>query len=546
MSGNRLFSRHGVALILMCWSLLAIRVVESRAAEGEPRFDIKGFIVQGNTLLPDKPLAAEFDDSPRFDTLSVQEILEEFLGPDKGVDVIEAARTKLEQSYHEQGYPTVLVNIPEQTVADGFVKLEVVESVIRRVRVTGNRYFTMENILKDVPTLEEGEIIYLPHLQEELALVNRNPDMRVEPVLVPGKTFGTVDVELKVTDKLPLHGSLELNNRASADTSPLRLNGVLRYDNLWQKAHSVSLQYQTAPKKTDEVQVVAGSYVMPTPWNDDHRLALFSVWSESQSAFGEGFQMIGSGYTFGVRYVMPLAPYKLYTHNISLGFDYKDFDETTTFFDENLKTPITYLPLTFSYNSSLPDEGGLTSFSSSLNMSMRGLVSDQREFETKRYMARADYLYLTAGVERMQKLPAKCSLFAKLDGQVSDQPLISNEQFTAGGMDTVRGYKESSAAGDEGVHATVELSGPDMAEFFEFAAKADLFPYLFYDWAGMRIRKPLEGQERRINLESAGFGMRGKITQYLDYEANWAIAMKDRSPTEAWHEYFSFKLKMIF
>lgn len=288
------------------------------SAEEVQRFHIKGFIVEGNTLLADKPFAEIYDDSPRFDTLSVQEILEEFLGPDQTVEVIEAARDKLERSYHEQGYPTVLVNIPEQTVEDGFVKLQVVESVIRRVRVTGNRYFTMENILKDVPTLDEGEIIYMPHLQEELALVNRNPDMRVEPVLVPGKTFGTVDVELKVTDKLPLHGSLELNNRASADTSPLRLNGVLRYDNLWQKEHSVSLQYQTAPKKTEEVQVMAASYVMPTPWNDDHRLAFFSVWSDSQSAFGEGFQMIGSGYTFGARYVMPLAPYKLYTHNISV------------------------------------------------------------------------------------------------------------------------------------------------------------------------------------------------------------------------------------
>jgi hemolysin activation/secretion protein len=541
---KHLLHRHIAFSLLLPAIFFSFAAVVS--AEEVQRFHIKGFIVEGNTLLADKPFVETYDDSPRFDALSVQEILEEFLGPDQSVEVIEAARDKLERSYHEQGYPTVLVNIPEQTVEEGFVKLQVVESVIRRVRVTGNRYFTMENILKDVPTLDEGEIIYMPHLQEELALVNRNPDMRVEPVLVPGKTFGTVDVELKVTDKLPLHGSLELNNRASADTSPLRLNGVLRYDNLWQKEHSVSLQYQTAPKKTEEVQVIAASYVMPTPWNDDHRLALFSVWSDSQSAFGEGFQMIGSGYTFGVRYVMPLAPYKLYTHNISVGFDYKDFDETATFYDEDLKTPISYLPLTFSYNSSLPDETGLTSFSSSLNMSMRGLVSDQREFEIKRYMARANYIYLTAGVERMQKLPAKCSLFVKIDGQISDQPLISNEQFTSGGMDTVRGYKESSAAGDEGIHATVELSGPDMAEYFEFAAKADLFPYLFYDLASMKIREPLPGQEVSIGLESAGLGLRGKITQYLDYETTWAMALKDRDPIEAGQYYFNFKLKMNF
>ena len=532
------------------FSLLLLGLFFFRAgvvsAEEVQHFTIKGFIVEGNTLLPDKPVSEEYDDSPSFDTLSVQEILEDFLGPDKSAEVIEAARDKLERSYHEQGYPTVLVNIPEQTVEDGFVKLQVVESVIRRVRVTGNRYFTMENILKDVPTLQEGEIIYLPHLQEELALVNRNPDLRVEPVLLPGKRFGTVDVELKVTDKLPLHGSLELNNRASADTSPLRLNGVLRYDNLWQKEHSVSVQYQTAPLQTSEVQVVAGSYVMPTPWNDDHRLAFFSVWSDSQTAFGEGFQMIGSGYIFGARYVMPLAPYKLYSHNISLGIDYKNFKETSSFFSENVKTPISYMPLNFSYNSTLPDKGGMTSFSAALNMSMRGLVADQSEFEIKRYKARADYILLTAGVERRQKLPAKCNLFVKLDGQLADQPLISNEQFTAGGMDTVRGYKESSAAGDSGVHATVELSGPDMAEFLKLAGKADLYPYFFYDWATLQIKEPLPGQESFIVLDSVGFGLRGRIMQHLDYEMNWAVALRDHAPTEAGHDYFGFKLKTFF
>lgn len=517
------------------------------ADEAETRFEIQGFIVEGNTLLPDAPLDGT-QETPIQHSPTLQTVLEPYTGPDKTVAEIEQARASLENTYHKIGYPTVLVNIPEQTMEDGMVRLEVIESTIRRVRVTGNKYYTMENIQEDLPSLREGEVLNLPRLQEELQLANRNADLRVEPSLMPGKNFGTVDVELKVKDQMPLHGSLELNNRNSTDTTDLRLNGVLRYDNLWQQEHSASLQYQTSPQDTDEVQVLAGSYVLPTPWHDDHRVAFYSVWSDSNTAFGEGFQMVGSGFIFGARYVIPLAPHDQYSHNITIGLDYKDFDEASTFFSEELKTPITYLPFNCSYNSSLTDEGGTTSFSAAVNMAFRSLVTDQREFEVKRYKARADYIFLTVGLERTQKLPLQTNLFVKLDGQLADQPLISNEQFTAGGMKSVRGYKESSSAGDNAVHSTVELSGPDLAESMPFypSFKIDIYPFVFYDIAYLSIIEPLPGQAKNINLQGAGFGLRGLITEHLEYETDLAWALQDQDQVETGDMMVYFSLKSLF
>lgn len=520
------------------------------AAEGgeEEVFEIKGFMVEGNTILPSQPLEVE-PDSPLANLPTIQSELERFAGPGKTVAEIEEARASLEKTYHDLGYPTVLVNIPEQTIDDGFVKLEVVESTIRRIRITGNRYYTMENILEDLPSIREGKVIYLPHLQEELSVVNSNPDLRVEPLLTPGKTFGTVDVELKVKDRKPLHASLELNNRASTGTTALRLNGVVSYENLWQKKHSASVQFQTSPQKVDEVQVLAASYILPTPWRDDHRLAFYSVWSDSNTAFGEGFQMIGSGFIFGARYVMPLASYNLFSHNVSIGADYKSFEETASFFDENLFTPITYLPLNVSYNASLTDKGGVTSLSTSLNMAFRGLVSDQSEFEVKRYRASADYIYLRAGAERLQKLPWKSNLFVKVDGQLTDQPLISNEQYTAGGVESVRGYKESSSAGDNAIHSTVELSGPNLAEFIPYDSPVpyDMTPYLFFDAACLAVLDPLSDQEGNFTLMGTGLGLRGTITENYDYRMDLAWALKDQGDeVEAGDFMFNFLLKSHF
>ena len=79
--------------------------------------------------------------------------------------------------------------------------------------------------------------------------------MKVVPVLKPGKSQGLVDVDLKVKDENPFHGSVALNNYNSADTSESRLSLGISYDNLWQKQHSFALQWQVAPQETNEANV---------------------------------------------------------------------------------------------------------------------------------------------------------------------------------------------------------------------------------------------------------------------------------------------------
>jgi len=497
----------------------------------ETGFEIRVFELTGNSI---------------FSSEKLQDAVRPFTGPERAVSDIEKARDALEKLYHEAGYPAVLVNIPEQTLQDGIVKLQVIESRIGSVKVTGNRYFTMENITRNLPSFSPGGILYLPQVQQDIGRVNSNQDIKVEPVITPGKEVGTIDVELKVEDHLPLHGYLELNNRASHDTKELRLNAMVRYDNLWQREHSIALQYQTGPQEPKEVQVVGGSYVLPAPWNEDHEIALFAIWSDSDTAFGEGFTIIGNGEIFGARYVIPLPPYRLYAHNITVGLDYKNFNESvgfTTESGETTETPITYLPLSFSYNASLPDEWGVTSFSGLLNLSFRGVVSDEREFELKRYKGHANYLFAVAGIQRIQKLPLGMSLFAKVDVQVSDQPLIANEQYNAGGMESVRGYKESEGAGDDAVHGVLEVSFPDPLERLGIGRWFHMKPFLFYDVAQLTIQEPLPDQDRIIKLEGAGAGVRGLMMKNVEYEMDWAMALASTDRTRSSDQRVYFKLK---
>jgi hemolysin activation/secretion protein len=493
-------------------------------------FKIASYDIFGNTILT---------------PATIQRILKHFTGPDKTVADVENARDALERYYHEQGYPTVLVNIPEQTVETGTVRLEVIESKIRRVRITGNRYFTMKSIRKKLPSFRKGEILYLPKIQEELTQINRNPDLKVAPVLMPGKELGTIDVELKVKDKLPLHGSLELNNRNTHGTTDLRLNTQISYDNLWQKEHSISFQFQTAPEDTDEVKAFAGSYVLPTPWNANHVLALYGLLTDSETAFGAGFTTVGKGQVYGLRYVMPLPPLGDYAHNLSIGLDYKDFDEESKIVEE-LKTPITYMPLSFAYNSSIRHHGGLTQFSSGLNMVFRDLVTDRDEFEDKRYGSRANYIFLTLGIERYQDLPKGFQLFLKCDGQISDQPLPSNEQYFAGGLQSVRGYKEVELAGDNAFHHTAELTYPEFTKLLGLPAWCGLSPNIFFDYADLHIKDTLPGEDQPDTIAGTGAGIRGYISRFFEYELSWGHALKDTERTNAGDSLFYFVTKGQF
>ena len=501
-------------------------------AEEQATFTIRSFVVDGNTLLAKK---------------TVQEALHQYTGPDKTADDVEKARAALEKVYHDAGYPAVLVNIPEQTTEKGLIHLQVIESTIGSVKVTGNRWFTEGSILRDLPSLAPGKVLYVPDVQRDLATVNRNEDLKVSPILSPGKEMGTTDVELKVEDQLPLHGSLEINNRNTPNTSDLRLNASLHYDNLWQMGHSLSAQFQTSPQDTGEVRLYALSYTLPAPWAPDHQIAFYGLRSDTNtSVFGQGLFVTGKGEIVGSRYVIPLPPYQTYAHNLTLGVDFKDFEQTTGFTQgEGLKTPVKYAPLSFSYSSSLPDSLGSTRFSSGLNVVFRGLITDESNFAFNRNDALGNYVYVTGGAERNFTLPAGFGAFLKVDGQISDQPLIPNEQYTAGGMTNVRGYEEAAALGDNALHLTAEISGPDLGPRI-LHDRFQLTPYVFYDFARLTVISPLPSQTDTFRLQGAGLGLKGMYAKHWYYEVDYACPVSPMRATDNFTQRWYFKVGTQF
>jgi len=499
-------------------------------AEAE-KFNIWEFRVLGNTQLS----------SPE-----IERVVYPFLGAGKIFDTVEAARSALEKYYHDQGYGTVFVDIPEQEVGDGVVRLRVTEGRLAHVKITGARYFSGRIIRSQLPEAEAGTVPNVTKLQQQLALVNsRSPDYAVVPVLHAGKTPGTVDLDLKVQDHVPLHGSLEINNQRNPDTKPLRTNASLSYDNVGQRGDSVSFQYQTAPQDPSNVRVVAGTYVFRLP-DDLPAVTLYAIDTHSDVATIGTLSVLGTGDIFGVRLVWPITNTATRTESVSVGLDYKKFlDNVNVTPTQKITTNVNYLPFTVSYSVNLNDlHGGATTLSCGLTFGPRGLVSSQAAFENTRYNAPSDFIYFRGSGARTQPLPFGASAHLQVDAQASPGPLISNEQFTVGGAQSVRGYFESENLGDSGVRASFELRSPALHP--RASPSNRIYGYGFYDWAAIEMHDPLPNQAGSATLRSTGVGLRFNALDHLDGNIDWAYILENGPRTLNGDSRYNFSFRYGF
>ena len=501
---------------------------ESEAIE---TFDIWEYQVEGNTMLPQE---------------DVERAVYGHLGEARTINDVNDAQKQLEALYHARGYGSVLVDIPEQDVNSGVVTLRVTEGRVGSLRVTGSRYFSLGRIKSKVPSLASGQVPDLAQVQRELAtLATLSRDRSITPVLKPGRTPGKLDVELKVEDKLPLHGSLEINDRYSADTTHLRLNAAVHYDNLWQREHSIGIAYQVSPEASDEVEVFSANYLWRFE-NSNHLLALYSVKSNTNVATIGTLGVIGSGVISGARYIVPLTAFDGVYHSLSLGADYKDFDEQIGF-DQGgvIVTPISYLKFSAAYSGTYAWHGQLSHVEATFEVGPDGLGNTQKEFERKRFKARPNFAYLHVSADNLTPLPAGTALFARMSGQVAGSPLITNEQFSVGGADDVRGYIEAERLGDNAVATTLELRSMNLARHYPKALK-NLQLLAFTDAAALRTLTPLPGSKKSAMLWSTGLGLRIEATHNLQASLMWALALRDGDRTASGDQRVHFNVGVEF
>lgn len=474
-----------------------------------------------------------------------------YLGPARTAEDVEAARAALEKAYHDRGRKSVAVGIPPQRADSGVVVLKVEEGRVGRLRVRGSRYHEPEVIKARAPSLAEGTLPDFEAVQRDIVAL-QGSDITVTPQIRPGAEPGTLDVDLEVKDELPLHGSVEVNNRYNRNTYPVRLNAAVRYDNLWQLGHSVGFSFQTEMNPgvnaggelmrdsrknaggaviPGGTQVYSGYYLASGVGPDWLDLMVSGTRQESLNA-GSGLNVVGSGVVAGLRAVARLPRRESWFHSLSVGFDYKRFRNDVTVGGASASAPaITYYPFAADYDGTLLwGDGSVTRFSPGVLWHFRGMGSGEDVFEANRAGSGGGFMSFRADLSHLQKLPGDAEWFGGLRAQGTTTPLVANEQFGIGGLTTVRGYLESEAMGDSGLALSSEVRSPS----FTLGGALDEWRlHLFADWAGVLVKDALPGQDSRRELLSVGAGTRMKFAGCLSAAADVGVPLLDGPVTRA-------------
>ncbi len=216
---------------------LAALTAKTNAAPAAPparTFVVRQYEVHGNTLLSTEAITPIFTNA---------------VGTNVTLAQIQKALGELQLAYRERGFATVSVGLPQQQLTNAIVKVQVTEGVLTDVRVTGNRFFSSNNVARALPSLRTNTQLNSRVFQRELDVANQNRDRQIYPTIGPGPEPGTSALTLRVKDRLPLHGRVDLNNHNTPGTPDWRINTSLSYANLWQREQQLGLSYGFTPEE---------------------------------------------------------------------------------------------------------------------------------------------------------------------------------------------------------------------------------------------------------------------------------------------------------
>lgn len=489
----------------------------------------------------------------------VERIVYPFMGPGKTPADVEAARKAIQDAYARAGYEATVVEVPPQPQDDfalGLVQIKVGEAPVGVVKVSEARHHSAAMVLRQLPSIRPGEPLNFKSLQQELAAANRFPDREIVPAFDAGAQPGTIDVNLKVRDSLPVHASVELNNDNSPNTTPLRASGSARYTNLWGVGHTLTVGAAVAPQNLDESKAFFGSYFAPvigSRWT----FAVSGYQSNSNIAALGGTNVLGNGFQVGVQAIYRLPADRDY-HAFRIGVDYKDFKQDIGLRGTTVSnSPIRYVPLTLGYNVAI--SRNKTSFDASITGTL-GLRVIKRiacfdpaatvclpedQFTNREIDSTENFAHINIDASLTQVLGGDWVGVARFAGQFADSHLVSNEQFAIGGLTTVRGYFQSEVVGDRGMVGSLELRAPSLAtRVGNFVDELRLFA--FVDGGFVSLINPLPDVQSRFNIASIGGGLRVKLLGHFSGEVLGSYPLLTTTDTQRGDPRVTFSVKGEF
>jgi hemolysin activation/secretion protein len=208
---------------------------------------------------------------------------------------------------------------------------------------------------------------------------------------------------------------------------------------------------------------------------------------------------------------------------------------------------LNYLPLNFRYDGSMHNQWGLSTFGLGLsgNVWFSGSVSNLHGI-TSSTKSSGHWVVVTPSFSQNFEFVPNWTTTVRADGQWANEPLISNEQFGGGGVNSVRGYHEGEVFGDTGWHVSVEQQTPPHVVGIAYGkTPLTIRGTVYMDYARVFLLDPQE-RPSETPLWGTGFGAVASVGSHFDARFLFSMPLLSAGTVESFQPFFNFALTAQF
>lgn len=475
------------------------------------RFRVGAIELLGVSLTSEEvnQLTAEFAG----EVVSIEARIAALEGQEVTLDDLLALRAFITDAYVNAGYITSGAFLPEQTFADGeTIQIQVVEGILETLEVNGLARLR-EGYVRSRMQLRLGRPLRQADIVEALQLLQLDPRIdQVDAELLAGSGPGFSILALEIEEAPPLEAGFSVNNYRSPSAGSVQISPYLSYTNLLGLGDRLDLNYSLSEGLNDYNL----NYTVPITPQDG--TITFRYATNNSRIIEDNFEVLdvrGESRTFSLGVRQPLV--RTPNHEFALGLTF-DVRRSQTFLrgepfpfsagteDTDGESRVSVLRFSQDWVDRSPNRVlaarsqfsfGLDAFDATLNESGPD----------------GAFFSWLGQFQWVQRLPQEQILVTRISTQLTPDALLPLEQFTLGGVRTVRGYRQNQLVTDNGIIGSVELRLPLSA----IPGELELAPFVEggIGWNNGEDAPDLEG------LASLGLGLRWQVSpdfaMRLDY-----------------------------
>lgn len=402
---------------------------------------LKKITVQGSTI---------FDDS------DFQEITASYINKTVTYEDLIEIEDRLSGLYHQQGYETSSVYLPAQDIKNGIVIYEVIEGQLKDINIQGLSHL-QENYVRSRIASKVTIPLSKESLEEALLLLQQDPRIeKIEANFNPGVIIGESSLEIKVSETQRWRFGLQGDNY---DNPQIGGEGGVAIEftnnNITGWGDQLELDYKVT--ESDGLNKLFVRYAVPVNAND----GLFQVYyrDEDTRIIEAPLEEIGfktKSSTISLGFNQPID--KRANREINLGIELS-LRESSSFVFDDIPFPVfngsNYLNLPIlRLNQSYLSRSETISFGFSSQFSMGlGILHPSPPSS----LLNTEFFSWRGQTQLAKKISEDLLFVARGQWQMTPDSLPSIEQFGIGGVGTVRGYRQNTRFGDNGIALSFEF-----------------------------------------------------------------------------------------